>query len=106
MNEQRIGWGPLLLVIALAFSLRGLSVVQYEERHPLAQRPAIDEASYDSWAREIAGGELLGAEIFFQEPAYPYALGAVYALAPDEPAAQRSAARWVQAGLGALAAAV
>jgi len=106
MSERRIGWGPLLLVIALAFSLRSLSVVQYEARHPLAQRPAIDEASYDSWAREIAGGELLGAEIFFQEPLYPYALGGVYALAGDEPAEQRRAARWVQAGLGALAAGV
>jgi len=104
MSERRIGWGPLLLVIALAFGLRSLAVVQYESRHPLAQRPAIDEASYDSWAREIAGGELLGAEIFFQEPLYPYALGGVYALAGDEPAEQRRAARWVQAGLGALAA--
>lgn len=106
MSERRIGWGALLLVIALAFGLRSLAVEQHEARHPLAQRPAIDEASYDSWAREIAGGELLGREIFFQEPLYPYVLGGVYALAGDEPAEQRRAARWLQAGLGALAAGV
>lgn len=106
MNERRIGWGALLLVIALAFGLRGLAIVQHEARHPLAQRPAIDEASYDSWAREIAGGELLGREIFFQEPLYPYVLGGVYALAGEEPVEQRRAARWLQAGWGALAAGV
>ena len=106
MSERRIGWGALLLVIALAFGLRSLAVVQHEARHPLAQRPAIDEASYDGWAREIAGGELLGREIFFQEPLYPYVLGGVYALAGDEPAEQRRAARWLQAGFGALAAGV
>lgn len=106
MSERRIGWGALLLVFALAFGLRSLAVVQHEARHPLAQRPAIDEASYDSWAREIAGGELVGREIFFQEPLYPYVLGGVYALAGDEPASQRRAARWLQAGWGALAAGV
>lgn len=106
MSERRIGWGALLLVIALAFGLRSLAVVQYESRHPLAQKPAIDEASYDSWAREIAGGELVGREIFFQEPLYPYVLGGVYAVAGDEPARQRQAVRWLQAGWGALAAGV
>lgn len=106
MTERRIGWGALLLVIALAFGLRSLAVVQHESRHPLAQKPAIDEASYDSWAREIAGGELVGREIFFQEPLYPYVLGGVYAVAGDEPARQRQAVRWLQAGWGALAAGV
>lgn len=37
-----------------------------------------DAASYDSWARQIAGGDLLGADIFYQAPLYPYFLAAVY----------------------------
>ena len=106
MNERRLSWSALLVLFALAFGLRAVALVQYEEHHPQAQRPAIDEASYDAWAREIAGGELVGREIFFQEPLYPYVLGGVYALAGDEPAAQRRAARWLQVAAGALAAAL
>ncbi|MCY3002218.1 MAG: glycosyltransferase family 39 protein, partial [Planctomycetota bacterium] len=106
MNERRLPWAALLALFALAFGLRAVALVQYEREHPQAQRPTIDEASYDSWAREIAGGELVGKEIFFQEPLYPYVLGGVYALAGDEPAAQRNAARWMQVAAGALAAAL
>lgn len=106
MSERRLGWAALLALFVFAFGLRAVALVQYEERHPQAQRPAIDEASYDAWAREIAGGELVGREIFFQEPLYPYVLGGVYALAGDEPAAQRNAARWMQVVAGACAAAL
>lgn len=106
MNERRLPWAALLALFALAFGLRAVALVQYERHHPQAQRPTIDEASYDSWAREIAGGELLGKEIFFQEPLYPYVLGGIYALSGDEPATQRSAARWMQVAAGALAAAL
>ncbi len=106
MNAPRLGWGAALLLFLLAFALRGLSVAQYEAGHPLAQRPAIDEASYDSWAREIAQGDWLGDEVFFQEPLYPYGLGLVYALAGDEPEEQRRAARWLQVALGAAVACV
>lgn len=101
---QRPPWSVLLAIAIVALVLRVVCVAQYEEHHPLRDRPAIDEASYDSWAREIAAGEVLGREIFFQEPLYPYFLGGVYALAGDEPAAQRSAARYTQAALGALTA--
>lgn len=106
MNGARLGWGAALLLFLLAFALRGVSVVQYEAAHPLAQRPAIDEASYDSWAREIAQGDWLGDEIFFQEPLYPYGLGVVYAVAGEGPQDQRRAARWVQVALGAAVACV
>ena len=106
MNAPRLSWGAGTLLFLLALVLRGASVVQYESMHPLAQRPAIDEASYDTWAREIAQGDWLGDEIFFQEPLYPYGLGAIYALAGDEPEVQRRAARWVQVALGAAVACV
>jgi tetratricopeptide (TPR) repeat protein len=92
------------LIFAAALALRWSFVAQYETHHPQAQLPAVDEASYDSWARAIAGGEWLGREIFFQEPLYPYWLGSVYALAGADPVAQRALARRAQAVLGAICA--
>ena len=75
---------------------------QYEATHPQADRPLIDEASYEAWALELAGGDWLGDEIFFQEPLYPYWLGVVYGLGGPEVEARRALARRVQALLGAL----
>lgn len=39
-----------------------------------------DARRYDSWALQIAGGDWLGAEVFYQAPLYPYFLGVIYAL--------------------------
>jgi tetratricopeptide (TPR) repeat protein len=100
------GWRFLVLaaaIAALSLGLRLAAVAQYEAQHPLAQRPVIDEASYENWALEIAAGEWVGRGIFFQEPLYPYALGIVYALNGGDLEEQRTTARRVQAVLGALA---
>src|SRR3954470_5484830 len=40
-----------------------------------------DSRSYDEWARQIAGGDWLGHEVFYQAPLYPYLLGAIYTVA-------------------------
>ncbi|MCC6407470.1 MAG: glycosyltransferase family 39 protein [Planctomycetes bacterium] len=90
----------LVAVLAAAFWLRWTAVAQYERSHPLADRPVIDEQSYDRWAREIAGGDWLGKEIFFQEPLYPYALGALYSTVDGDATAQRKAARRAHVWLG------
>jgi 4-amino-4-deoxy-L-arabinose transferase-like glycosyltransferase len=95
-------WLGAIFVVALV--LRIVCVAQYEAHHPNANRPVIDEASYDAWAREIAGGEVVGKTIFFQEPLYPYCLGAVYAASGHDESTQRSVARYSQAVLGALTA--
>lgn len=97
-----IAW--LAAVFLAALVPRLVYTAQFERSHPQAQRLTIDEASYDSWAREIAGGDWIGSEVFFQEPLYPYALGVVYGLAGTEVAAQRSFARTTQALLGAATA--
>jgi len=105
------GWerGALVVAFAVAWLLRILVALQYAEDHPLAARPVIDEASYERRALEIAGGDWLGDEVFFQEPLYPYALALVYrvadpaAVAAGVPSArQRTAARHAQAFLGAV----
>lgn len=88
----------LVLIVLLALVLRVGVVAEYERGHPAAEHPVIDEASYEDWALEIAGGNWLGDEVFFQEPLYPYWLGAVYAVCGHD----RTVARMIQAGLGAL----
>ena len=37
-----------------------------------------DARGYDDWARQIAGGDWLGHEVFYQAPLYPYFLGVLY----------------------------
>ena len=50
------------------------------------------------WAQEIAGGDWLGTEVFYQAPLYPYFLASLYATVGEAPLFVRG----VQAGLGAL----
>lgn len=103
-----IHWGALAGILLVALVLRLGVVGQYTERHPLAQAPQIDEASYDAWAQRIAEGEWVGEGVFFQEPLYAYGLGVVYGLAgldtldPSSVERARTTARWLQALLGVL----
>lgn len=108
MSEARGGklgraeWIALALVFLLALALRAGCALQYTRSHPQADFPVIDEESYERWALAIAGGEWLGNEVFFQEPLYPYCLGALYALFGHD----RLLARLAQCVLGALACAL
>ncbi len=69
-----------LVVFALAFGIRILHVHFVERADPWADAPIIDEAAYDRAAQRIASGEWIGREVFFQDPLYPYALGAIYSV--------------------------
>jgi hypothetical protein len=40
-----------------------------------------DARRYDAWAREIASGDWIGQDVFYQAPLYPYFLGSLYAIA-------------------------
>lgn len=44
---------------------------------PLFHTPIMDGLSYGTWSDEIADGNWLGDEIFYQAPLYPYFLGVV-----------------------------
>jgi len=48
---------------------------------PFIARLTLDSAEYDRWAREIASGDWLGSEPFFQPPLYPYLLALLFRLA-------------------------
>ena len=89
-----------LLIFVLAALPRWATVAQYEAHHPMANHPVIDEASYDSWASQLAAGDWIGDEVFFQEPLYAYSLGAIYSIAGHRP----DFVRRVQVILGALTA--
>jgi 4-amino-4-deoxy-L-arabinose transferase-like glycosyltransferase len=47
---------------------------------PLLRYLTLDLKSYDSWARAIAAGDVLGKGVFYQDPLYPYLMAFVYKL--------------------------
>ena len=58
-----------------------------------------DSRGYDVWARQIAAGDWIGREVFYQAPLYPYFLATLYTLfGPD-----LLIVRVAQAALGAAA---
>ncbi len=94
------GHRPLWLVLALALLLRVVYVFEIDQS-PLFAHPAVDSKTYTHQAFKLAAGNWLGVGQgpFWQPPLYPYFLGAVKALFPDD---FFHAARLIQALMGAL----
>lgn len=67
----------LLALLALALGLR-LAHWWAVRREPFFAQLVMDSQEYDRWARQIAGGDWLGSEVFFQAPLYPYLLALLY----------------------------
>lgn len=67
-----------ILVVALVLRLAHWWAVRDE---PFFGQLAMDSQEYDRWAQEIAGGDWLGSQVFFQAPLYPYILAVVYRVA-------------------------
>jgi tetratricopeptide (TPR) repeat protein len=63
----------------LAFLIRLIYLNQIKS-NPFFDTPQIDELWHDSWAKEIAGGNWVGKEVFFRAPLYPYFLGVLYTI--------------------------
>ncbi|HUT53651.1 MAG TPA: glycosyltransferase family 39 protein [bacterium] len=76
-------WGPqqtwMVFILILAFSvlLGVIAVAQFRES-PFFNLPIIDEESYVNWADQIAGGDVIGKTIFYQDPLYPYFLAFLF----------------------------
>jgi tetratricopeptide (TPR) repeat protein len=66
-------------ILFLAVVVRMLYLYEIYD-NPFFRHLLIDESSYDRWARQIAAGEWLGKEIFYQDPLYPYFLGVIYSV--------------------------
>ena len=66
-----------LAVFVVALLVRLVYSSQIED-FPLFEHPTFDGRRYVAWAKEIAGGEWLGTEVFFQAPLYPYFLALLF----------------------------
>ncbi len=66
-----------ILTLALGLRLAHWWAVRHE---PFFAWLAMDSQEYDRWAREIAAGDWLGSQVFFQAPLYPYCLAVLYTL--------------------------
>ena len=73
-----VGTPALAAIFATALLARLVHVWQLGAS-PFGDLLLGDSAGYDRWARELAAGDWLGSEVFYQAPLYPYLLGVVYA---------------------------
>ena len=64
-------------ILAFALLIGFSSIYQFRES-PFSDQPALDEASYVSWADEVAGGEIIGSKVYYQDPLYPYFLALIF----------------------------
>jgi 4-amino-4-deoxy-L-arabinose transferase-like glycosyltransferase len=86
-----------LLVLLCALGLRLVVLLQFRELNPLFDHPVIDAWHYDNLAREFLRlGRWPEPGAFFQPPAYPFFLAAVYAVFGES----YTWARLIQAVLG------
>jgi len=70
-----IGAGAAIFLVAL--TIRLIHVWQIR-RAPFFTILMGDAHGYDVWAREIAKGDWIGHDVFYQAPLYPYFLGVIY----------------------------
>ncbi|HEX7138329.1 MAG TPA: tetratricopeptide repeat protein [Vicinamibacterales bacterium] len=77
-SSQRFRWYALAM-FAVAFALRLLHVLQIRSA-PFFTLLMGDSRSYDAWAQQLAAGDWIGRDVFYQAPLYPYVLGVLYAL--------------------------
>lgn len=88
-------------IFVLALAIR-LVHVQQIRPIPLFFHLLGDAEAYDAWAQQIAGGDWVGKEVFYQAPLYPYFLAAIYKVFGHD----LLLARAVQALIGAAACAI
>jgi len=65
----------ILIIFALAFTLRVLYLRDYSNTNIYPILPQSDSYSYYSWGRDIASGDILGNKAFMKWPLYAYLLG-------------------------------
>ncbi|MDO9694816.1 MAG: tetratricopeptide repeat protein [Candidatus Latescibacteria bacterium] len=74
-DRARLFW----LCVVAAFALRLLHLWLIRD-NPLFDRPIMDAAYHDQWARGILAGTWPGPEPFFRAPLYMYLLAGLYAV--------------------------
>ena len=69
-----------LAIFMIAFAVRLLHIWHIRDA-PFFTILMGDARAYDEWARQIAQGDWVGHDVFYQAPLYPYLLGTFYAIA-------------------------
>jgi tetratricopeptide (TPR) repeat protein len=69
----------VLCIFTAAFAMRAAYFLQIQNSPPFAVL-SLDDSYYDAWALQISRGDLLGKEVFYGLPLYPYLLGLVYSV--------------------------
>jgi tetratricopeptide (TPR) repeat protein len=73
---DQFGWAAaVIFFVALAVRLLNLWQIR---RSPYFTVLMGDARSYDEWAQQIANGDWVGHDVFYQAPLYPYFLGVLY----------------------------
>ncbi len=102
-GDFTLHWRPLLLVLILALTYRGLYLAEGSS-HPAFNLIFMDQEYHVEWARSLVSGQWsppydeLRTEAYFRAPLYPRFLAAVLALSGGS----LWAARIVQAVIGSL----
>jgi Tfp pilus assembly protein PilF/4-amino-4-deoxy-L-arabinose transferase-like glycosyltransferase len=94
-KDRWIGWLAAIGAVAMALRLAHLAWLRHT---PIFAVLIGDAQQYDAWARQIAGGQWIGTEVFYQTPLYPYLLAIVFKLAGHHLFLVRA----IQAALGAM----
>ncbi len=68
-------WGVIIFGVALLMRIGHLTSVS---RDPVADVLVLDSLAYDTTAQDIAFGEGMPREVYFQAPTYPYFLAVCY----------------------------
>jgi len=89
-------WPAIAGAALLALVVR-LAYLAQLQGSPLLSGLMGDSRQYDAWAQQIAGGDWIGTQVFYQAPLYPYGLAVVFALAGHS----LGLVRVIQAVLGA-----
>ena len=89
----------LLCVFMLTLNVRLMHIAQISSA-PFYPMVMGDSLSYSEWAQQIAAGDWIGSEVFYQSPLYPYILAVIKSIAPDS----RTSIMFMQALQGSVAA--
>jgi Flp pilus assembly protein TadD/4-amino-4-deoxy-L-arabinose transferase-like glycosyltransferase len=102
MNLRHVRPSVALLGIAIVALVVRLVYLAELSGNPLLSVLMGDSREYDRWAQQLAGGQWIGTEVFYQTPLYPYALAVIFRIAGHS----LGLVRIIQAMLGAASCAL
>jgi len=67
----------LIFIFVFSFILRLIYLLEIKD-NPHFYNLTLDPLYHDSWAKQVAGGDWIGNQVFFRAPFYPYFLAVLY----------------------------